>query len=64
MPNADRVGTVVPVDAIALGVWSEKTDNCYIGGEIAPNNPYLELTAGKINLVDSKSDQKDMKPKP
>lgn len=62
MPNADRVGTVVPVDAIALGVWSEKTDNCYIGGEIASNNPYLELTAGKINLVDSKSDQKDMKP--
>jgi len=62
MSNADRVGTVVPVDAIALGVWSEKTDNCYIGGEIAPNNPYLELPQGKVNIVDSKTDQKDMKP--
>ena len=60
--NAGSSGIVVPVDALATGVWSSKTYQTFIADKVVPENPYLELQQGKIPVENSSRDNLDTKP--
>lgn len=62
MSNKDTIATILPVDALALGVWGDNTNTNYIAGKIVKPNPYLELPTGKIEIMNSKNDTIDDKP--
>lgn len=60
--NQDANAVSTPVDSLALGIWGEEANQCFIATKVIQPNPSLELKKGRIFIEEATRDVINDKP--